>query len=56
MLVSPYGTRSKILPGRALDNIKTMDITVLTVQMWGENPNGFWGLEPTAAFERKLGK
>ncbi|VDI44544.1 Hypothetical predicted protein, partial [Mytilus galloprovincialis] len=54
VLVSPYGTRSTILPGRGLDPTIQMDITVLTVQMWGENPNGFWKFEPTARFGKTL--
>ncbi|XP_076093212.1 neuroendocrine convertase 2-like isoform X1 [Mytilus galloprovincialis] len=53
-LVSPYGTKSTILPGRGLDPASYMDITVLTVQMWGENPNGYWKIEPTAVFGKTL--
>ncbi|CAG2199934.1 HMCN [Mytilus edulis] len=34
VLVSPYGTKSTILPGRGLDPTTNMDITVLTVQLW----------------------
>ncbi|XP_052094592.1 furin-like protease kpc-1 isoform X2 [Mytilus californianus] len=54
VLVSPYGTKSKILPGRGLDPTTNMDITVLTVQLWGENPNGLWKFEPTAVFGKTL--
>ncbi|CAC5380341.1 unnamed protein product [Mytilus coruscus] len=54
VLVSPYGTKSTILPGRGLDPTSYMDITVLTVQMWGENPNGYWKIEPTAVFGKTL--
>lgn len=54
VLVSPYGTRSTIIPGRGLDPTKSMNLSVLTVQMWGENPNGYWRLEPTAVFGRNL--
>ncbi|XP_063420519.1 furin-like protease kpc-1 [Mytilus trossulus] len=55
VLVSPHGTKSTILPGRGLDPTTNMDITVLTVQMWGENPIGYWTLEPTAVFGKSLG-
>ncbi|XP_052094586.1 endoprotease bli-4-like isoform X4 [Mytilus californianus] len=54
VLESPYGTKSTILPGRGLDPTSYMDITVLTVQMWGENPNGYWKIEPTAVFGKTL--
>ncbi|XP_063444136.1 furin-like protease 1 isoform X3 [Mytilus trossulus] len=54
VLISPHGTRSTILPGRILDSTKYMNFTVLTVQMWGETPNGYWTLEPTALFEINL--
>ncbi|XP_071156710.1 neuroendocrine convertase 2-like [Mytilus edulis] len=54
VLVSPYGTKSTILPGRGLDPTTEMDITVLTVQLWGENPIGYWTLEPTAVFNKSL--
>ncbi|XP_063422620.1 neuroendocrine convertase 2-like [Mytilus trossulus] len=53
-LISPYRTKSTILPGRLLDSTRYMNLTVLTVQMWGENPNGFWRLEPTARFGSNL--
>ncbi|XP_076093215.1 endoprotease bli-4-like [Mytilus galloprovincialis] len=55
VLVSPHGTKSTILPGRGLDPTTEMDITVLTVQLWGENPIGYWTLEPTAVFGKSLG-
>lgn len=55
ILVSPYGTKSTILPGRGLDPTTNMDITVLTVQLWGENPKGQWRFEPTAMFDKSLG-
>ncbi|XP_052094595.1 neuroendocrine convertase 1-like isoform X1 [Mytilus californianus] len=54
VLTSPHGTKSTILPGRLLDSTRYMNLTVLTVQMWGENPNGFWKLKPTALFDRNL--
>lgn len=54
VLISPYGTRSTVLPGRGLDSTREMNLTVLTVQMWGENPNGQWRLEPTAVFGSNL--
>lgn len=56
VLISPYGTRSTVLPGRGLDSTREMNLTVLTVQMWGENPNGQWRLEPTAVFGSNLGR
>ncbi|XP_063420752.1 endoprotease bli-4-like [Mytilus trossulus] len=54
VLISPHGTKSKVIPGRGLDSIKDMDITVLTVQMWGENPIGNWKLKPTPVFDASL--
>ncbi|XP_063422618.1 neuroendocrine convertase 1-like isoform X2 [Mytilus trossulus] len=54
VLVSPYGTKSTILPGRGLDPTTNMNITVLTVQLWGENPEGQWRFEPTAMFNKSL--
>ena len=56
VLISPYGTKSIILPGRALDSQTNMSLTVLSVQMWGENPHGYWRLEPTAVFDKSLGE
>ncbi|VDI21740.1 Hypothetical predicted protein [Mytilus galloprovincialis] len=53
-LISPHGTKSTILPGRLLDSTRYMNLTVLTVQMWGENPNGYWRLEPEALFGSNL--
>ncbi|CAG2237046.1 PCSK5 [Mytilus edulis] len=55
-LISPYKTKSTILPGRILDQTTTMKLTVLTVQMWGENSEGYWKLEPKPAFRESLGK
>lgn len=43
-LISPYGTTSTIIPGRSSDNANDLNITVVTVQMWGENPVGMWRL------------
>ncbi|CAC5408315.1 unnamed protein product [Mytilus coruscus] len=54
ILVSPYGTKSTILPGRVLDQTTTMNLTVLTVQMWGENPEGYWRLKPKPMFGKTL--
>ncbi|XP_071156720.1 neuroendocrine convertase 2-like isoform X2 [Mytilus edulis] len=54
VLISPHGTESTILPGRLLDSTRYMNLTVLTVQMWGENPNGYWRLEPEALFGSNL--
>ncbi|XP_052093883.1 neuroendocrine convertase 2-like isoform X3 [Mytilus californianus] len=56
ILVSPYGTKSTILPGRVLDQTTTMKLTVLTVQMWGENPEGYWRLKPKPMFGKTLDK
>ena len=55
ILISPYDTRSVILPGRGLDSHTSMDLVVGTVQMWGENPNGNWRLEAQATFDTTLG-
>lgn len=54
-LISPYGTKSTVLPGRGLDSTTNMDLTVLTVQMWGENSIGYWKLEPSPVFGKRLG-
>ncbi|XP_076091040.1 endoprotease bli-like isoform X1 [Mytilus galloprovincialis] len=53
-LISPYGTKSTVLPGRGLDSTTNMDLTVLTVQMWGENSIGYWKLEPSPVFGKRL--
>ncbi|XP_063420754.1 endoprotease bli-4-like [Mytilus trossulus] len=55
-LVSPHRTNSIILPGRILDQTTTMNLTVLTVQMWGENPEGYWKLKPKPMFGKTLNK
>ncbi|XP_063420182.1 neuroendocrine convertase 2-like [Mytilus trossulus] len=55
-LVSPNRTKSIILPGRFLDQTTTMNLTVLTVQMWGENPEGYWKLKPKPMFGKTLNK
>ena len=43
-LRSPGNTTSNILPGRYLDIHKDMDVKVVSVQFWGEDPNGWWTL------------
>ncbi|XP_076091049.1 uncharacterized protein LOC143063023 [Mytilus galloprovincialis] len=55
-LVSPNRTNSIILPGRILDQTTTMNLTVLTVHMWGENPEGYWKLKPKPMFGKNLNK
>jgi furin len=44
-LVSPSGTRSKILSQRPLDDSNEgIDFTFMTVHNWGEDPRGIWTL------------
>ncbi|XP_023239624.1 furin-like protease 1 [Centruroides sculpturatus] len=46
-LISPMGTRSRLLDKRPNDNFKTgfRHWPFMTVHNWGENPNGVWKLE-----------
>ncbi|CAC5392034.1 unnamed protein product [Mytilus coruscus] len=45
MLSPPTNFKSKIIPGRILDNSDLLNITVVSVQFWGQNPYGTWKLE-----------
>ncbi|XP_067842304.1 PC3-like endoprotease variant B [Heptranchias perlo] len=48
-LISPYGTKSKLLEVRTADNSKTglQNWTFMSVHSWGEKPKGLWILTIT---------
>lgn len=45
MLSPPSNYRSKIIPGRILDRSDLVNITVVSVQFWGQSPYGTWKFE-----------
>lgn len=43
-LTSPSSFKSNILPGRAMDHRTSINITVASVQFWGNDPRGEWNM------------
>ena len=53
-LESPSGTQSKLLTRRKFDTIQNSALawTFMTVQHWGENPDGKWKLTMSLPMDR----